>query len=549
MSSGLSKAAIRFGPATLVAWLIGFVLLGSLDLAVAGAEPDRKPGSPPTVVILNSYHPGEAWTDNELAGLIPTLRRADPDLVPVIEYLDAKRFPGPDYLALLKEHLVRKYQGRRVDLLIVLDNPALDLVLKYRGDLFPGVPVVFAGINGFRPEWLQDRERMTGVAETQDMAGTLELALRLHPRTKNVLVVHDYTASGLAVRREVDAILPAFRDRVNVTFSPDVPFAELEQQLKSLPPDTVILLPTYVTDRDGQVFSREESTRRIADASPAPVYAMHETRLGHGIVGGLLLAGKEHGAQAGELALRVLAGEDPAQIPVENSHSRPQFDDVQLRRFRIDPGALPAGSTVINRPVSFYAQHRRKVWVALAVIALLSLVIVGLSLGLAAGQAGRAGIAGQRGALPPHRGYRQRGYLEHGREPSDDLRQFAHGRHARLFGSGHARAGGGVLHVPGGSPRSPGADARPSSGPVGTLRTPILSSGWQCAVDPRFRRSTDGCPRAVSQFFRHVRRHYRAQGNRGKIASQRRALPGAVRGVARRHFRGRCSHWCDPRGQ
>ena len=379
MSSGLSKAAIRFGPATLVAWLIGFVLLGSLDLAVAGAEPDRKPGSPPTVVILNSYHPGEAWTDNELAGLIPTLRRADPDLVPVIEYLDAKRFPGPDYLALLKEHLVRKYQGRRVDLLIVLDNPALDLVLKYRGDLFPGVPVVFAGINGFRPEWLQDRERMTGVAETQDMAGTLELALRLHPRTKNVLVVHDYTASGLAVRREVEAILPAFRDRANATFSPDLPFAELEQQLNTLPPDTVILLPTYVTDRDGQVFSREESTRRIADASPAPVYAMHETRLGHGIVGGLLLAGKEHGAQAGELALRVLAGEDPAQIPVENSHSRPQFDDVQLRRFRIDPGALPAGSTVINRPVSFYAQHRRKVWVALAVIALLSLIIVGQS--------------------------------------------------------------------------------------------------------------------------------------------------------------------------
>ena len=41
MSSGLSKAAIRFGPATLVAWLIGFVLLGSLGLATAGAEPDR----------------------------------------------------------------------------------------------------------------------------------------------------------------------------------------------------------------------------------------------------------------------------------------------------------------------------------------------------------------------------------------------------------------------------------------------------------------------------------------------------------------------------
>ena len=377
--STVSNVAIRRGSATLGIWVMGLVLFGGWGLMAVGAELERKPGSPPVVVILNAYHPGEVWTDNELAGLLPTLRRADPNLAPMIEYLDTKHFPDPDYLALLKDHLVRKYQGRRVDLLIALDNPALDLVLKYRQDLFPGVPVVFAGINGFRPEWVQGQDKITGVAETQDMAGTLELALRLHPRTKNVLVVHDYTASGLAVRREVEAILPAFQGRVNVAFTPDAPFADLEQQLKALPPDTVVLLPTYVTDRDGRVFSREESTRRIAAASPAPVYAMHETRLGHGIVGGLLLVGREHGAQAGELALRVLAGEDPTQIPVETSHSHPQFDDVQLRRFRIDPGALPANSAVINRPASLYAQHRGKVWTTLAVIALLSLIIIGQS--------------------------------------------------------------------------------------------------------------------------------------------------------------------------
>jgi ABC-type uncharacterized transport system substrate-binding protein len=367
ISSGLSKAAIRFWPATLVSWLIGFVLLGSLDLAVAGTEPGRKPGSQPTVVILNSYHPGEAWTDNELAGLVPTLRRADPDLVPVIEYLDAKRFPDPHYLNLLKDHLVQKYQGHRVDLLIVLDNPALDLILKYRRDLFPSVPLIFAGINGFRPEWLQNRERMTGVAETQDMAGTLELAMRLHSGTKNVLVVHDYTASGLAVRREVEAILPAFRDRANAHILGRCTLrrAGTTAAIPCLR-DTVVLLPTYVTDRDGRVFSREESTRRIAAASPAPVYAMHETRLGLRHRGGSAAGGpKEHGAQAGQLALRVLAGEDPAQIPVETSHSRiPSSTRCNCAASASIRAALPADSVVINRPVSFYAQHRRKVWVA-----------------------------------------------------------------------------------------------------------------------------------------------------------------------------------------
>ena len=76
-----------------------------------------------------------------------------------------------------------------------------------------------------------------------------------------------------------------------------------------------------------------------------PVYAMHETRLGHGIVGGMLLGGAEHGRRAAALALRVLAGEDPASIPVEtHTTSRPMFDYVQLERFEIPLLRLPAGS-------------------------------------------------------------------------------------------------------------------------------------------------------------------------------------------------------------
>ena len=282
---------------------------------------------------------------------------------------------------MLKDHLIRKYQHRRVDLLIALDNPALDLALKYRRELFTGVPIVFAGINGFRPELLSQDE-ITGVAETEDMEGALKLALSLHPNTRHVLAIHDYTASGLAVRREMDAILPRYRDRLDITFSPDAPFAELERQLTALPADAVVLLLTYVTDRNGRVLSREESTRLIAAASSAPVYAMHETRLGHGIVGGRLLDGREHGAQAAALALRVLAGEAPSRIPVENSHSHPQFDDRQLRRFQIDTAALPPDSTVINRPASFYRQHQQLVLTTLAVLVFLVLTVIVLGLAL-----------------------------------------------------------------------------------------------------------------------------------------------------------------------
>jgi PAS domain S-box-containing protein len=323
-------------------------------------------------VILDSYHESEAWSGGEIAGIRSGLASRYPDLVPAIEHLDAKRFPGRDHLAHMVEHLRHKYRGRKVDLLMVLDNPAFDLVLAHGPALFPGAPVVFAGVNGFSPAMIAGHPGITGVSEDQDMAGTLRMGLGLHPGTKKVLAIHDYTASGLAVRREMEAILPEFAGRVQVAFSTDGPVEALVQELKALSHDHLVLLLTYVTDGAGRTFTREESTRLIASASPVPVYAMHETRLGHGIVGGLLLEGQEHGRQAAAIALRILDGEAPSHIPVARSRSRAVLDYQVLRRFQIPEDRWPPDAVVVNRPVSYWQQHRDVLLPAAVVVGVLS---------------------------------------------------------------------------------------------------------------------------------------------------------------------------------
>ncbi|MFP4348496.1 MAG: ATP-binding protein [Thermodesulfobacteriota bacterium] len=52
----------------------------------------------PTILILNSYHQGYVWSDNEIAGIRTRLQEAYPELEPPIEHMDAKRFPGPDQI-------------------------------------------------------------------------------------------------------------------------------------------------------------------------------------------------------------------------------------------------------------------------------------------------------------------------------------------------------------------------------------------------------------------------------------------------------------------
>jgi PAS domain S-box-containing protein len=313
----------------------------------------------PQIVILNSYHYGSSWSDNELVGLLARLRQDYPEIEPPIEYLDAKRLPGPDQLERMRDYLASKYRGKRIDLVIALDNPALELATQYRQGVFPGVPLVFAGISSFTPAMLRGRKKVTGVAEVEDIAGTLELALTLHPHTRVVVVIHDYTASGLALLREMEAAALQFQDRVQFRFLPPSTFQEVAGQLQSLPANSLGLISAFVADRDGKVWSMAASTRLCAASRDFPLYATHDTLLGHGIVDGSLLSGADQGKRAGEMARKVLAGEGPDCLPMDTAGPhRLMFDYRQLTRFGIPLEALLAESIVINRPVSFYEEHK-----------------------------------------------------------------------------------------------------------------------------------------------------------------------------------------------
>ncbi|MGD9975775.1 MAG: PAS domain S-box protein [Desulfatirhabdiaceae bacterium] len=331
----------------------GLIILSGISSLTVIAD-----ASTPEILILNSYHQGEDWSDNELAGILPSLKRAYPFLVPSVEHLDTKRFLGPGHMAFIHQYLKQKYHQKQFDLIFVLDNPALEFMTQLGREVFPEVPVVFAGVNGYRPEMIDVHDAITGIAEVQDIAGTIDLALTIHPQTKFILAVHDHTSSGLALEKDLMAVAARYQGRISLISTPDGSAADLVRQLKALPADSLVIILTYVTDKHGRTLTREESTRLITEASPVPVYAMHETRLGYGIVGGMLLEGREHGIQAAEMALKILS-EKPVNLPVvENSRSRPVFDYHQLQRFNIPMDRLPPGSTVINRPVSFWEENR-----------------------------------------------------------------------------------------------------------------------------------------------------------------------------------------------
>lgn len=333
-----------------------------LPTGQAGQETAKAPATSVTtsgeILILNSYHPGHAWSDNEIAGISETLRKAVPGIRYHVEYLDCKRHPKYEHFDLLKDLFKLKYGDMDIQVVMVADNPALEFAIRYRSTLFPRSAIVFCGVNNFEKEMLRGDKNITGLAEVLDAGGTMTIALKLHPETREVFIVHDYTATGLASLRDAKNQFKGMFDGISFRDVEDLTRIELMRRLRALPKGSLVLVLGYAVFKDGEVIGSENIAKILSENAPVPVYGVHQERLGYGIVGGSLLSGKLHGEQAAGTALKILSGIPASSIPIDmNPPTRLMFDHSRLAGFDISVEALPQGSIVVNMPISFIGSH------------------------------------------------------------------------------------------------------------------------------------------------------------------------------------------------
>ena len=118
----------------------------------------------------------------------------------------------------------------------------------------------------------------------------------------------------------------------------------------------------------------------LALASGAPMFTVADSWLGDGPVGGKVNSGYFQGRTAGELALRLLAGEPIEHLPVvKRMGDRYMFDYPALVRWHISESALPPGSLILNRPFSFYETYTTLIWATLLVLSCLTSAVLVLA--------------------------------------------------------------------------------------------------------------------------------------------------------------------------
>lgn len=332
------------------------------------------------IVILNSYHKEFTWSDEQTDGMIQELRKLGADPIFHVEYMDWKYSPTEDNLRLRYEQYKLRYATRKIDLVMTTDDAALKFAIMHRQELFSNAPIVYTGVIEESAKLLTDGKKdITGVYEKFDTEGTVRLMYQLNPSLQRIYLAYDNTESGLQTLGPMEEAIYKINPNFQIVHLNLLTFGEIMKTLSMIPPNdnSAVLINTYSRDIEGSTMEMERYVKLFSESSSVPSYILYHFDSGFGAVGGSLTRGQHQGEAAAKLAIQILKGAKASTMPVVESTLRDiVLDYKQLERYNIPTDNLPPGTTLINRPQSFYDQYKTAVWTASGVFLLMSWFIL-----------------------------------------------------------------------------------------------------------------------------------------------------------------------------
>lgn len=315
---------------------------------------------PKNILILNSYHKGFTWTDDQTDGIISALDSTKLTHNISTEYLDWKRYPTKESLEIFYERMKLKYQKERIDVIICTDDSAFSFATQYRKELFSNAPIVFSGINTKGLETLGANEtNFTGVLEILDPKATIEAALSLNPSIDTLYLIYDNTESGVSTGMLCIQAAQEVDSRIKIESLNHMTSYEIVDYVEQASKNTMILVTTYSEDINHQYVHHQLFCEELYAVSPVPIYHIYDFANNHGILGGYLTSGRLHGMEAGKLAIQILNGNDVSSLPIiQNSSNHYTFDYSLIKEYKLNLDDFPEDSTYFNEPFSFFKTYR-----------------------------------------------------------------------------------------------------------------------------------------------------------------------------------------------
>ena len=359
--------------------LVLVVAAGFLFLPFLVAQPTR---TVRRVLIFNDFgsisSPGITALDQAIATGLAT---STYQIELYNENLEATLFPDDASQVRFREWYIRKYEDRKPDVIITVGPASLRFMIEWHQRSFPNTPVIFCGATEEMIDQLKPDSHFTGVWAVAQPEKTLIAALHLQPDTKHVVVVGGTGAFDRSLEALTKKTLRKYESQFEFTYLTDMDMPALLERLKRLPSKTIVYHTSIMEDAAGAHFiDATQAVPMVADAANAPVYVMDDVDVGKGTVGGYVVSWAADGQVAAGMAVRILDGVKPQEIPVVTNNNVYLFDWRALRRWGFQERDLPPGSRVLFKEISVW-ERTKWIWVsALLIILCLSTLAAYLQL-------------------------------------------------------------------------------------------------------------------------------------------------------------------------
>jgi signal transduction histidine kinase len=285
------------------------------------------------------------------------------------EHVDIARFPSPaDEARRLRALFSSKYQ-QHFDLIIAVGNESMNFVLGARDELWPGIPVIVCAVDERSVGNVVLPGGVTLLTVRHNMEGTIRAALALLPQTNRIALVGGAGPQEQGLHGLAREAIRTVSDRLEIIDLTKLPIADLLARAASLPDDTFIYVSSYQLDGAGRRFYGLDILGPLISAANRPAFSTFSNAVGRpngrGAVGGVTTDFEMVGRDAGEIAVRALAGESIPSILSRRAPGTPRFDARELARWNLDERHLPPGSEVVLRQATLWQAYR---WHAIGVI-------------------------------------------------------------------------------------------------------------------------------------------------------------------------------------
>ena len=293
--------------------------------------------------------------------------------------LEVTLFPDHASEPGFREEFLHKYSGHKPDVIVAAGYASLKFIAGLHDPFFADTPVISCGIIEDPRELRKLGPDFTGVRSEPKPEETLNVALHLLPQTKRVVVVGgmgEFDRQWEAIAKQV---FRNYETKLDFTYLTDLAMPTLLEQLQHLPSNTIVFYTAISQDAAGERFvDSAQSVPLVLGAANAPVFVMDDVDFRAGAVGGDLVNWADNGRVAAAMALRILNGEKPQDIPIAISQDAYMFDWTAMQRWGLKESKLPPGSVVVNRPTSLWQQYKRYLLIGIFVILAQMLAIFAL---------------------------------------------------------------------------------------------------------------------------------------------------------------------------